>query len=996
MSVAQTSNTNQCLLAFAPSNGRSNQTAPSSIQSGHILSDTELRQAGITPPTEDSAFTRKAEAYDARLARNTVDLVAHVEWVERILKEKYVGWDDRITRWMSEIKTMIVRANSNDGINGPLVFPLMTLPGYGKTSIIMDLKELLARHPQLSYLNSAFNHVTIKENTPFLEPSSLEKSGVKYLDPNRPISGILFLDEIQNLVPLNSFTDAACVDLVPKDGKDAGFERRGSALLRSMNVAVGFDVNSMNYGQLADGRRRMTDFFWQMLGNGRAQKSKAVSVAKLYEEVKRLIEDPLFTHSLSWLQQLRQHLETLRSAPESNPATIAEVEKAIMAMTDWTPTTSHFYLQGYVETFLLGQKQSQPLSPYSPGDVRAKLEVIVKAAFRDTPELMDLLRVSSSLEFIELLMKDPPKFLETLQQIQVNLPSVDILDYRRTVIFIAGNPTPAIDDMLKRTQISPESIDPDSLYRLTTGISDRRTVSFFEGLFGDQQAMKSRLRLNDWRMIPPYTSRGWMTLIQRRLKIVEENFSTNLRQLTLNDPPDLDLELHSSVSELLQRSAIDTMGGPRVFFQKASGFLSLVEVNLPLVIKDVPKNHRLWKSNQYEVVREMGTQEDLPPPESPLYEFKKVSLNGKTVLVKHWKKIKLTVMYNSDLNSFDAVEVVPNELDGNFIWFGRNSSGQFAFLEYDKIRAKDPSIGFRVEIGEKSDAASPTTTRKQKAEPSTDRVRTAFFQAARSVVGIANFKSAPKLIEEVRTTADQIISDMWTITEREHLDYWMAEAKMLLAAFAIERTHPHLIRAAQSNLTKTELLMLATDTLDKIVNEIKSRDQFSAFLKDAERQSDQLQDILPKDLANNPVFRYAFQIENAPSDSDRVTHLDPRLNPLKAKILRKLYTEVEATIRNQNELIEAIAAHLLGQGPVEPEVSQTLVSRYFRDSSPSLWNRLLGRHSTDEELIAQVLRNPEGQTIVTPAPGMYRFNYNQGPRPRRSLREWLVDRLSRQ
>ena len=127
--------------------------------------------------------------------------------------------------------------------------------------------------------------------------------------------------------------------------------------------------------------------------------------------------------------------------------------------------------------------------------------------------------------------------------------------------------------------------------------------------------------------------------------------------------------------------------------------------------------------------------------------------------------------------------------------------------------------------------------------------------------------------------------------------------------------------------------MLATDVIDKIANEITTRDIYSGFLKEIEGEETDLKDILPEDLAASHIFELAFSLGERGSHrvggvggSGGVNELR---NPTKAKIMRHLYRQVYTQLTTQSTLVDAIVAKLrLGQ--MEDEDMRGAIYNYFR------------------------------------------------------------------
>ena len=914
--------------AAAASRGKA--AKPTTPLEGRLLTPAEMVEAKLVEATKEQKIDKYQKALNAR----RIALIDHVGWVEKVLKSRYKGWDIQITSMMTAIQGLIVRADTNDGLVGPIVIPLMTFPGYGKTSIVMDLVDLLSAHPDLAYIKSAFDRKSIAKNTPYLELDSLGDGGTMKLDADRPITRIVFWDEAQNIVKLSHLYklkqiqdgEARRLKLEERDGvssvpaEDANYVKTE---LAKMGAALGNDRN-LTLDNIITERERMIRAVWDITGNGRAYKVKSSSPSDLANELNEHVERyEMETRFREWDKAVKnlelKKKEYEEALAESNRKKKDEDLKEAASDAKEELRQAQYKFDN--------AQQASTNYVQNPAGFEWVIRAKVKEIVDEVPEVLALMGAKNAEEIIQRYPVERGELLEKFYKALDSIPTDQQLDYRRMIIFIAGNPTEAINDIFDRAQVDKRSLDPDALHRLAESPNGRRlTQDLFEDIWGKDEALKSRLKISKWDLIPPFKLTEWMKLVRSEMDKTRDRFFDTLKKISIPNKMDIDLELKGSVEELLRKHAIDTLGGPRVFTQNATGFLSILDARLPLMLNAFPKDHRIWKSNRAEAVRELGEVEVLPKQDSPYYEYKKVTIKGKPWLVRHWHKVKLEVNFDEATNSFKVIDEPKSALDGRFIIAGRNSNQEFTILGRDKHEAKD-KIELTLDLGEKVEVkkkpAGPVVT-----APDPIRVRNAYFQAARAVVGMMSFRSAPKLVADSSTTADQAIHEMWSVSNRDNLDFWMAEAKAFLAAYAIERSNPQLSRVKQSDLTKTELILLATTNLDKIADELATRKKYAAFLRDVESESPRIDDILPKDLANNPIFENTFRLteEQRAAGGDGAQAIR---NPIKAKVLRHLYEEVVATIDTQKDAIESIAAHLMQRGPADGDVVKNIVRNRF-------------------------------------------------------------------
>lgn len=261
--------------------------------------------------------------------------------------------------------------------------------------------------------------------------------------------------------------------------------------------------------------------------------------------------------------------------------------------------------------------------------------------------------------------------------------------------------------------------------------------------------------------------------------------------------------------------------------------------------------------------------------------------------------------------------------------------------------------------------------------------------ATRALVAAMSTRVVPSIVEDSPSTADQAIREMYNEPEPGQLDFLLTEAKMLLAGYTIERIDPDLARTSLSSQARTELIILAADVLDRLVDELRTRESYGQFRLELANESSDLHAILPADLAENPVFKYAFRIRDKrnadaamgpklfdPEEVDDVTGARE-----KAQLMHYLYREVSAMINTQGEVIDAIAARLLDGSTVEGSIVQNIIARYYKTNPWEFWT-FFEKNSFKKQL----LRNTPGVAFEVSVPNANSYNYE----PKKSLYQTMM------
>lgn len=580
-----------------------------------------------------------------------------------------------------------------------MFIPIMTFPGYGKTTFVFDLMALLVQHPDLAYLKSRFDHIDIKENTPFLDLSPFVDAGTTEVDPKRPITKIIFWDEIQNLVSLDVLEELAQYANAAAGTPDVESKKLYvKEMIKKMNMAI--DAKYPDISEFSAKRQTMLDTLWQIFGNGRA-KSLGGTFREWAERIDELYESQYkvgwtkYIENKSMLEHLKVRYEKMvarkeSSAFENTPLINAEISRYRQEIEQTETAIRNVELQG--------------ANSVSTNIYRAMVPQL-RNFVANFPDLLKFYGVGSVEEMAQSFAKDPEESVARLNDLIEKFPTSNYRDYRRMIVIAAGNPPEFMKDLFTRGQAESGHLDADTAHRLALSSNPKITYREFRARFGATEAMQSRLRMKDWTPIPPFNTSMWLKLIERRMRQTEAEFATMTHKMTRAMPRgtmDVTLRLDDSVRDLLQQRGIDVSGGPRVTLDNCSRILRMAEVNLPQILRKLPDEHRLWASNRIEVIKELpaGDASPIPNVDSPAYQYAKMTVDGKIVLVRKWKKMGLVISYEEKTNSLLVAEDAPVPLKGRFIVIGRNSKQVFTTFEHDQIALED-LFQTRLDLGEK-------------------------------------------------------------------------------------------------------------------------------------------------------------------------------------------------------------------------------------------------------------------------------------------------------
>lgn len=541
---------------------------------------------------------------------------------KQLLKE-FVNWDDTIYRVMSAIRMV---ALNPEHFNRPIVIPLISLPGYGKTTLIQRIVELMK-------WNGKFRQYILKPNSITLPIDDLKKVGEVVGKETNEIQQVVLYEEIQNLVPYEELLTLPAIEKENEKGKE-----KEPKLFYSDN-----DRKK---------RRESIDFLWQMLGNGiivdhtnnppqyylKLLEKKALNIISTSEEVRT---------NKSMLSELTKKLNEMETTKMTSEKALDEIkktqelylseliqkgiftgtteslqtlfyEKKFDKIKDSFPTTvdkkqadeivnkMSEYHKLFLELYNKQKRANENFDDYTKRvkdtenklfEAQFKIEDIendyefisLLSTIRD--EMPDLLEGKTSYkerqQFIKNFVEDPGKTLEHLKDLSNTISEDKMVNYKRIIIFITGNPTKIINQIKNDYKnISENQIDPDALSKnIEDTIHPDALRHWFREIFGtNQSGLESRFRLGAWNLIRPFNNKQWADLISKRLESYEKTFTEFAHKMNVSAK----IEFDSTVHDLLFREGVAPFQGPRELIDTDKEIFETFITDLASKIADGP------------------------------------------------------------------------------------------------------------------------------------------------------------------------------------------------------------------------------------------------------------------------------------------------------------------------------------------------------------------------------------------------------------------------
>jgi hypothetical protein len=784
--------------------------------------------------------------------------IARLDRVEKTLLKEFVGWDDQIRQIMSATRAIVL---SPELVTKPFVIPIMSFPGYGKTTLVQRFLTLME-------WNRIERQIDVAPNEPFLSTAEIRQMGV-HPGSKKEIQGVLTIDEVQNLMSEKQIAELEMSAKAIADKREYDYTKP--------------DVVTQ--------REQSYQFWWQVLGNGTVQikpQRTPLQYIQTFNQYRSHIKS--YEDSIDSSQKRIDSL--VRSANEAHrdpelPAHIPTPD----APEKWTPNE-----KASIESWREDLKNTK--ANYT-NFLSGSIEPLIKQMKNDQPELLGEWSALRADKIAEVWAKDPVAFVENIEKTSTTIRAVPVMDFRRIIIFVTGNPNGIIDGI--HSQLNGAKIEPDTLRGLAMQIQPRDMQRWFHTIFGKKDGWDSRWNLDAWKMVLPFSNEQWRTMIDRRLDQFSETFAENLQEIG-SEP--IKLEFDNSVRELLYKVSVSPLNGPRSFYSRSTEVLASVLTNL----------------------------------------------RAEMIMIEPENRPKaLTVSFDPARSEAVATEV----MDVEWRWF--NKSKTWLKMGYvNKGDREGYTSRMKIGVNENAKTVAPRTNE------SLSRASQALHQAGHAVVGMAIYKSLPMSVNRAASTTDNGIVEMWKAPDVNHHQYKRNQLMTMMGGYIAEKIL--MPEKFISDYGKTDLLF-AQGILREIKGDVEDRraaEQFrdvdgqKADLKEI-LPEDLYGDAVMKQLERDgtqAVFREVFdQVVGILRKHERLTAAiakrlteKPEIDAEEMKVIVNKYWH-DRGIRNLLNPEHKTRKAILDSEPGNPNLKKNkLLERdYDYEDKKSIWQKLMGQ-----------------------------------------------------
>ncbi len=788
-----------------------------------VAQQQEARRAEAARIEADRAEAERAEIAKAEAARQaeeqTIDWkVDHMTYMEKIswlesvkktLKSEFVAWDTTIESVMAAAGEIVLEPAS---VKKPFVFPLITLPGYGKTTFVQRFVELMG-------WDRRFAEIKLQKHKGVLPIAEVQKfRKVK----GQPVRGaVVFFDEAESL---------------------------------DMDLAAG-QGHSIN-----DSREKLItskNFYWDVLANGKTSlvpdktlpaavseiSDKYEAWAKSKEKVKTS-NDLIVKHGREISKLENELLKAQRKRVfKDGEQTPEEIEKEI--------ATERENLRDEQDN--LKDHRIAVLNRLEA--LQKEFHVLVAEHFFELGKFAEQSPESLLNEYI----RDPRQINHELSRAGGNASSSPQAEYQHLIFFVAANPTSVISSIVMRAKAADKDgrVDADTLHKLAGDLAKNPQVTWewFNKIWrnylsppaelyvapakesakartakavkkavdaanekaavvaqadgtephGDiavvdrekrdlevQQSAygwASRWNLRDWRMAPPFSRKQWHQLISAAIKRFSESVHTKLAEEKIELPK---LHFTSSAIDVFDREVIDPLGGPRNAFSNFGGLVGRLRLEL------------------------IANMMKLEAEKRPTH--------------------KLNIGFDSNKSEWVIEEDMPEYSE----WRWRNLG---------PITLKDKGWEMRVPVG----LSLPVDQLSKDQRLPLAEVELAVNMAGNATVGMALYQSLPRNLSRLTPLGEKELHDLWPRLDADHLEYKLKAMQVIMGGLVAK--HIYLNEAETNELEKADITQLRSMAAG-IVREIETRQATFSFRKESDsalfsqslQQDHIFQRLLSKDI----------------------------------------------------------------------------------------------------------------------------------------------------
>lgn len=543
--------------------------------------------------------------------------------VEDQLLSEFVGWDDTIFRIMSAIRMIELHPTK---VTRPIIIPLISFPGYGKTTLIQRLVNLMG-------WQGKFKQYNLKPGAVSLPIEELKKSGETVGSESNKIQQVVLYDEIQNLVEHNEL-------YFTTDEKDETKKIYSDEDRKKRNDSIDFFWQMLGNGIVVDSLNKTPEYYINALNDHskniininytiRENSYKISEYEKKIPDLNRQRDEQIdiingITNNLENLFStiisealVKDSLDNIKSNYKNNKfdeikklfaPQVTVVQTPSPAPTAPAPVSVPSSLSSYDALVSISKDEKEArlkldkikkeidelekkisTSKDLIQDAQFKLQdfennsdflALLNNIKQDFPEIIGKkLSFSDDKRFINDFVKDPALKIESIRSQSSQLPQDKLINYKRIIIFFTGNPAKVIHKIKEDYRnVSENQIDPDTIAKyIEENVKNDVIRDWFRELFGaNRPGLESRFRLSAWELIRPFDNKQWVELIINRLESYEKLFNEEAKKYHLN----VKIKFDSSVQNIFYKEWVAPIQGPRGLFDSEGEFLGTFITNL--------------------------------------------------------------------------------------------------------------------------------------------------------------------------------------------------------------------------------------------------------------------------------------------------------------------------------------------------------------------------------------------------------------------------------
>ncbi|MBF0299561.1 MAG: hypothetical protein HQK51_12625 [Oligoflexia bacterium] len=543
----------------------------------------------------------KAEDEDKQITEKVAKLkkdMARYERITKELKEEFVGYGKLIDELMAIAELIEQRPKM---VQKPIVVPMISFPGYGKTTIIQTFLK------KMGWDQSKYRQFALEKNATTLPTKEMLSFGEETDNSSvGGVQGIILYDEVGNLkkqkavekeeedrlalqrkIEESSATTSAAKSSESEksksgSGSSEGGEGDSENENNIMQIIKGGFVSKKNLSSKQARDKDLKTTLWSILGNG----THAEQPENTPDDYIRF-----FTNLIGKADEIYQKRVAIESYKEELKSKKEEIRKIEQDALKSKPINQERMNMLKSEVSELESSWKSPLAEAKKElEKQNKIINAIRMAFmqiqEDYPQLLgkeyDGMKVT---ELETLFYKDPAVFVKAFKK-NKDLVKLDRKKYfRRMIFFLTGNPEELIAKVRSEFEHMPENeINPDQLREKSQAIITQDALKiWFRDIFAEDPkkgdpGLESRLNLASWKIMLPFGSTEWRALTKNVLEKYKKQFKEALAEYGLKDVPEITIDI--SAEDLLYYEGINPLEGPRSLMDTANKMYGSFIVNL--------------------------------------------------------------------------------------------------------------------------------------------------------------------------------------------------------------------------------------------------------------------------------------------------------------------------------------------------------------------------------------------------------------------------------